>query len=341
MDHSLRLNMPVIPPTDLLACEGHPSLLDRLAIATPRGQLMAMFGLGAELYVAPYDRKQLRLDMLDVQEDYYLRFKDHIDRYLVDDVSGDGKILKLTGNPIPEVRNLIGDWPSDQGYQSVLFKRYVHPDFPRNGGTVTPWVGSFLVSSARNNRFSHYASYLPVSNGQGGLHFDTLRECVLAWATRLKPAHGQAGFSVILEVGSISGQPYTYATLQRHPGLDIHAPVPFVMETKGIFNRIKCVNWLTVLGEPILEELGGIEAARRALEPDCTLYPYPGGLLIQAGPLPQLGDTHRGLIPERYRKVAQFTRTVRFEAYSQSGLFGVFKPLEERDEVLKWITRFD
>ncbi|NMG68826.1 hypothetical protein [Parazoarcus communis] len=63
MDHSLRLNMPVIPPTDLLACEGHPSLLDRLAIATPRGQLMAMFGLGAERYVAPYDRKQLRIDV--------------------------------------------------------------------------------------------------------------------------------------------------------------------------------------------------------------------------------------------------------------------------------------
>ena len=328
---------------DILACEGHPTLLDRLAIATPRGQLMAMFGLGAELYVAPYDRKQLRLDMLDVQEDYYLRFKDQIDRCrFPSKKQPDGQIIKLTGeSPFPAIRDAMGDWPSDRGYANELLRRYVHPDYPRDAGRITPWESNFLVAAERNNELSFFTNHLPIGDAQEGLHFDTLRECVLAWATRLKPAHGQAGFSVILEVGSISGQPYTYATLQRHPGLDIHAPVPFVMETKGIFNRIKCVNWLTVLGEPILEELGGIEAARRALEPDCTLYPYPGGLLIQAGPLPQLGDTHRGLIPERYRKVAQFTRTVRFEAYSQSGLFGVFKPLEERDEVLKWITRFD
>lgn len=117
-------------------------------------------------------------------------------------------------------------------------------------------------------------------------------------------------------------------------------PFPSSWKPRASSTASNASNWLTVLGEPILEELGGIEAARRALEPDCTLYPYPGGLLIQAGPLPQLGDTHRGLIPERYRKVAQFTRTVRFEAY-RSSLFRVFEPMVGREEAVKWVRRFD
>jgi hypothetical protein len=106
------------------------------------------------------------------------------------------------------------------------------------------------------------------------------------------------------------------------------------------FNRIKGVNWLTVLGDEVLAELGGMAAARTALEPDCTLYEYAGGVVIQAGPVPQLGDTHFGLIPQRYRKVAHFTRPVRFENY-RSSLFRVFPPLDGATEAVSWVRRFD
>lgn len=327
---------------DILASQGNPTLLDRLAIATPRGQLKAMFGLGGELYVAPYDRAQMRLDLLDVQEDYYGRFGSQLDGARVDsEADPDGRIIKLSSpSPFVDIRRSIGNWFPNRAYTSVLFKRYVHPDFKRNAGTVTPWASVSFVAAESDDELSSQDFYLPVGDGHGGLHFDTLRECMLAWATRLKPAHGQAGFTVILEIGSISGEPYTYATLQRHPGLNIHQSIPFRMQTRGIFNRIKCVNWLTVLGDAILEELGGLDAARKALEPDCTLYPYPGGLLIQAGPLPQLGDSFNGMIPERYRKVAHFTRPVRFEAY-RSALFRVFEPMIGREEAVKWVRRFD
>ncbi len=319
-----------------------PALLDRLAIATPRGQLMAMFGLGAELYIAPYDRAQLRLDMLDVQEDYYHRFKDHLDRCRFPSKSKpDGQIITLKGeNPFPMIREVMGQWPADRSYANELLKRYVHPDFPRDAGRITPWVGKFMVAPERKDELSYCNFHLPIGNGQGGLHFDTLRECVLAWSSRLKPAHGLAGFSVILEIGSISGEPYAYTALQRHPGLDIHEPVPFKSETRGVFNRIKCINWLTVLGDSVLEELGGLDVARKALEPDCALYPYTGGVLIQAGPVPQLGDSFKGLIPEAYRKVARFTQAVRFEAY-RSSLFRVFEPMIGREEAVKWVRRFD
>jgi len=327
---------------EILTADGHPALLDRLAIATPRGQLMAMLGLGGELYVAPYDRAQMRLDLLEVQEDYYHRFKNHLDRCRFPSKDKpDGQIITLKGeNPFSMIREVMGQWPVDRAYENNVFKRYVHPDFKRNAGSVTPWASVSFVAAERKDELSSHDFYLPVGDGQGGLHFDILRECMLTWATRLKPAHGQAGFTVILEIGAISGEPYTYATLQRYPGLDIHETIAFSDETSGVFNRIKSINWLTVLGDHILEELAGLDAARKALEPECTLHPYPGGVLIQAGPVPQLGDSFTGLIPEAYRKVARFTRPVRFEAY-QSSLFRVFEPMVGREEAVKWVRRFD
>lgn len=319
-----------------------PALLDRLAIATPRGQLAAMFGLGGELYLAPYDRAQLRLDMLDVQEDYYHRFKGNLDRCrFPSQAKPDGQIITLKGdNPFRMIREVMGEWPADRTYSNNLLKRYVHPDFRRNAGSVTPWLSDFMVAAENQDALSFLVFCLPIGDGLGGLHFDTLRQCMLDWAARLKPAHGQAGFTVILEIGSIWAEPYVYSTLQRHPGFDIHEPVAFKSETRGIFNRIKCINWLTVLGDPILDELGGLDAARKALEPDCTLHPYPGGVLIQAGSVPQLGDSFNGLIPEAYRKVAHFTRPVRFESY-RSSLFRVFEPMIGREEAVKWVKRFD
>ena len=326
---------------EILAYKGHPALLDRLAISTDRGQLMAMFGLGAELYVAPRDRVQLREDMLAVQEDYYHLFKDKLDHFLLDSPKDDGRILKIKDDPFPTIRNAVSnEWPSDQSYTNVIFRRYTHPDFPKDAGTVTPWATYFLVSPEKQEELSFYHCHFPVSADKGKLHFDLLRESLLRWCTILRPAHGAAGYCVILEVGTISGEPYTYATLQRHPGLNFLGSSAFTINAKSIHNRIKSINWLTVLGDEILKELGGMEAARAALEPECTLYPYKGGVVIQAGEVPLLGDTYEGNIPEAYRKVARFTKPVRFEGYTSS-LFRVFKPMVGAEEALRWAQRFD
>ena len=173
-----------------------------------------------------------------------------------------------------------------------------------------------------------------------GHYFDTLRELVLHWSAMLKPAHGVAGFALHFEPGLEQNVKHAYATMQRHPSLEFIDSSSFSIEVRSIFNRIKGVNWLTVLGDEVLAELGGMTAARAALEPDCTLHEYAGGVVIQAGPVPQLGDTHFGLIPQRYRKVSHFTRPVRFEDY-QDSLFRVFPPLDGPTEALSWVRRFD
>jgi hypothetical protein len=117
-------------------------------------------------------------------------------------------------------------------------------------------------------------------------------------------------------------------------------PVSFISKTQGVFNRIKCVNWLTVLGDEILDELGGIDLARRVLEPECTLHPYSAGIVIQAGSVPRLGDIQKGHIPEQYRKAAHFTKSARFTGY-KNPLFRVFWPMIGCEEAEKWVQRFD
>ena len=319
--------------------------LDRKAIDTPQGKLVAMFGLGAELYVEPRERRQLRLDMLSVQEDYYRRFPSSMDLMrFVSEANPEGTlvVLKKAENPFLAVRQSIGNWPTDRAYTNAIVRRFSHPDYPESENTVTPWLSNILVAPETSDELSYYASCMTVGDEQGRLRFDELRDCVLDWAELLRPAHGSAGFTVIMELGVsiISAAPYAYATLQQYPGLDIQVPVSFIGKTQGVFNRIKCVNWLTILGDAILEELGGISIVRRALEPECTLHSYSGGIIVQAGSTPRLGDAQRGHIPEQYRKVAQFTKPVRFMDY-ESALFRVFGPMSGREETEKWVKRFD
>ena len=100
------------------------------------------------------------------------------------------------------------------------------------------------------------------------------------------------------------------------------------------------MNWLTVLCDALVEELGGRDKMRTTLEPVCKVHDYPGGVVIQAGAFPQIGDTWRDEVPEAYRFVARYTKSIRFETY-RSGLFRVPQGLDGKKETLAWIRRFD
>ncbi|MDR1228853.1 MAG: DUF3396 domain-containing protein [Azoarcus sp.] len=315
-------------------------------IYSENGYAAGLFVLGAELYVAPRERTQLRLDMLDVQEDYWMRFNEHLVRmgYQSEKKPDEQRCnLKNGENPFPWVRREIGNFNPLDAYANQIYCKPEHPDFPdRRKFKIFPWESGFMVVSEDENELSFHGASIPISDGKGGLHFDILRDCMLAWAKRLRPAHGLAGLAIKMSDTTTDG-PYIHPTLKKYIGLDVHDPLEFAFEAREIHNRIKCVNWLTVLGDAILEELGGLAVVKNALEPECTLYPYPGGVMIQAGEAPRLGDVDVSgsselLIP--YRKVASITRPVRFMDY-KSSLFRVEKPLIGKEEAKKWVSRFD
>ncbi len=182
---------------------------------------------------------------------------------------------------------------------------------------------------------------------------------VLDWCEAVQPLHGLAGIAPIYEFGmSRSHMCETWPFLARFPGL--HYPLPYTNAAKGhAGRRISGTNWLTILSDGVLAELGGApalisrlagawaavmdEPPRQGLPPEITLHEYDGGLLIRAGAHPQLGDVNMGNIPEAYRVVNDALRPLRFEDYQQNpmDLIEVPRPLDAYEETLNWLNRFD
>lgn len=327
-------------PDEINNYQGHPAVLDKLAFDDGDGYLMGLFGLGAELYVAPRSRMPLCEDMIAAMEDYYRLFPDKLDRCLIPDPEDDGRFVKIKEFPKEKFLDAMGRWPDDRSFSVTIEHIHTHPGYPSNAGTVTPYAASYLVSQESDNELSYFQCYMPVGAGGDRLNFGVLRDALLRWCDMLQPAHGAAGYCVILEIPRDTGGKYAYTHMRRHPGLDFFDPLDFSLEVESVHNRIKSVNWLTVLGDAVLAELGGLQAAKSALEPECTIHQYDGGIVIQAGEIPVLGDTHQEDIPELYRRVARFTKPVRFGSYSAS-LFRVFEPMDGATEAKRWVARFD
>ena len=306
--------------------------LDQLFITSPKGSIRARIALGCELYFAPpEDFPAFYADLIWAVGDYYSRYGEYVNRYTLPDDSGSGRIK---GDPMPEFwRALAGQDPDYNMGGGLWFQ-------DRPGYHATSWQVEVMGLAPHKKGLSALFASMPVGNGEGGNRFSELADLVLAWCERLQPAHGSAGFCFTYPVGLKPEPQYTWALLQRCPGID-HSYTPmFSVEAGQTWNRIKGVNWLTVLSDPIVAELGGLAAVEAQLAGACRIKPYRGGIIIIAGPVPQLGDRYSGLIPVRYQAAARVTRPVRFEDY-QRAFVELPEPFDEKTESLKWIRRFD
>lgn len=126
------------------------------------------------------------------------------------------------------------------------------------------------------------------------------------------------------------------ALLLRYPGLDIDERWLGVgtallqreqdymdfMQAAVPRPYVKRVGWLTLLGAGQVAFLGGKQALQRqwADYPAIRCIDLPHGLLIQAGPAPQLGDAASGHYPTEYGAVARAIRKVRLPSIRPASL---------------------
>jgi len=102
-------------------------------------------------------------------------------------------------------------------------------------------------------------------------------------------------------------------------------------------DRIKGINWLTILDESWVAKLGGKAALRAQLGPDIRVLDYPKGIVIQAGNEPRFGDVHRQEPMPAYQEVARALVPIRIESVmSLSDPFGFDDARSDR-----WLRRFD
>jgi hypothetical protein len=102
---------------------------------------------------------------------------------------------------------------------------------------------------------------------------------------------------------------------------------------------IKGVNWLTILGDRWLKEMGGIEHLRILLDESFGFYPYEGGLIIQAGPKPQIGDAQANRWPQRYVTLAKVLKKIQITNHYPFHFGGPGRMNHQAS--LAWLFRFD
>jgi hypothetical protein len=315
---------------DLIQADGGICVFDKIYLPFPHKKTApaAKFGLGAELYMPDIDQAELRERVVQFMADYCRTFPGKVDQFLPD---GKRRTVKFSGDPTALVHADFARIPVEEGYGSLLLSTSTEDN-------IEPYQAHIFVNRQRRHGLSVVSSTFPVCNDSGQPNFDSLLDGVLRWCTICKPVHGCAGFTFIFD--TTQNSVYIMQAIKRFPGFDFQGSVDFIMESKAVHNRIKSVNWLTVLCDALVEELGGLDAMRSALEPVCMIHEYPGGVVIQAGAYPQLGDTYRNDIPEAYRLVARYTKSIRFEGYKDY-LIRVPHGLDDVEETLSWVRRFD
>ncbi len=194
---------------------------------------------------------------------------------------------------------------------------------------------TFEISAAGAwaRRLAYVTASWPIGFFEGTT--ETFRSPVRRWVEATQPLHGYAGLGVLLPLdtaASARAAVHALGLASRFPGLELDRPV---YHTRPLADGIKGVNWLTVVGDRLLEKLGGSASLMDRLGKRFDAYRYSSGLVIQAGGMPELGDTNRGLVIELYRQLARELTPVRarFEHSHMKGL--------TVEQSSAWLARFD
>lgn len=218
---------------------------------------------------------------------------------------------------------------------------------PNDEGSVHDATPMAVSAGAVWNRepaaLSSLTAYVPADWMTGDP--TTAVDLVAGLASDLGAIQGSAGLGLARD---FSSPPYSmyddraFPFLKRFPGLDYSDTPMFALATLDAppAPRLRSVNWLTLLGPGHVEALGGPEALQ-SLEAEVVGAGPAGAVLVRSGARPGIGDLNEGRGVETYGPIARLTAPLRFEGYTSKGLFRVPSPLDEVEETLAWVRRFD
>jgi hypothetical protein len=130
-------------------------------------------------------------------------------------------------------------------------------------------------------------------------------------------------------------QTHAWQESMRHRGVDI---VRLPTDAKAVgHDALKGVGWLTLLGAPILERLGGLGRLRRSLGDAIQFIDLPNGVILKAGAAPASGDRNRDERLPLYAKVYDAISPLVETASKRSMSFNLVEDFVERTEA--WFAR--
>lgn len=167
---------------------------------------------------------------------------------------------------------------------------------------------------------------------------DVFVDLVMQCSERLEPVHGYGGVTVLTssDRGTVQrAAPRIAGFAARYPGLEVDRPMSHKRVTQS---GIKGGNWITILSTPFIDRLGGLPALGAALPESFVTHEYGDGVVIVAGPAPEVGDRHRNIDTPAYRELARVLKPIRITEHPAIYPKGRFS---EQEGFAEWLARFD
>jgi hypothetical protein len=303
------------------------TLADLLCVKNKKGDTVVTIGLLVTVFFEHQLTREVRTAVAEVAEGYIELVRDHL-RWTVPCNARREQPFGSTRTKLP--KGWLPEHPDGESW-TLHF----------HSGNVPKSTGEFQLNGFGSSLINIELGYLHMSFPL--LWFSdrpfTFVDYVLSVCKRLRPVSGYAGIGVIEHLdGFIQDefQPVVRELAERFPGLEIEDRLGHIIYLR---HGIKGVNWLTVLGERWILEMGGLEQIRANLDDSFRIYPYDGGVVIQAGPKPQIGDVQADLWPEHYIKLAKVLKKIQVKVHD--GFHNGGPNRMHREESLKWLFRFD
>ena len=314
-------------------------LNEHLAVKDNRGCVVLQVAMIATVYFEEAYRREAREAILACCDDYFERYGTRLRWALNPDTEYPEPFGKSKGS---DPHAWLPALEEDEGFTLIY-----------HGGEQADSASPFSLEAFGTERrpyvkLGYFKVTFPLLSlaENPGMVPDVLLEI----CRKLKPVSGYGGIGIIESQNtSISSEyaPVVYSWSQRLPGLEADYPIEHAIwlgegreDGRG---GIKGVNWLTVISDRWLAELGGADVVAgrvTALDPRFIIHRFDGGLMIQAGPRPTLGDAERGVWPELYVKLAKYLKPIRI---TQTCPFQYGGPGErfDRERSEAWLRRFD
>jgi len=159
-----------------------------------------------------------------------------------------------------------------------------------------------------------------------------LRSLALEIARELPFSFGYASLAFVAPSGSwFPARRELIGFLSRYLGFDFY---DLGRTSRVIGTRARGAYWLTFLGQPLLGELGGIEALREKLSlPDVSFQAMEGErLLVSLSEWPEAIDTEKPLHPVQYKLLARLLEPFLYDEHFGWGFL-------DDDSMRRWLRR--
>lgn len=217
-------------------------------------------------------------------------------------------------------------------YWSNVEKLYLIPDY---------LIKVLSRSESLENRFnsvSYLQIYLPIYELKY-FGVDKLVEFIRQVSQILKPLHGFFGLGIRQRYKYYDFQYLEGELARKYLGLDISADE----EDKNFRDGFKSINWLTILSEELFtEKLGSLDEVKQQNSDEGVIFhSYTGGVMVQAGEVPEFCDINRNPYPKHYVNANALLKPARAPIIASFGFTSNNGKIQDSQTSKGWQSRFD